>query len=97
MIARIGDRIFVSDLGSALGTIVNGQLIGHDFTKDTAPLHRGENLIVAGGRDSPFALSVSVSQKSTPATTRHSGLFDASNSVMPGGTVKRLSLLGGLA
>jgi hypothetical protein len=61
IIARSGDQLLVSDLGSTLGTTVNGQAIGHDFTKDTAPLHRGENLIVAGGRDSPFALSVSVS------------------------------------
>jgi pSer/pThr/pTyr-binding forkhead associated (FHA) protein len=31
MIARSGDRLVVSDLGSALGTIVNGQPIGHHF------------------------------------------------------------------
>jgi CRP-like cAMP-binding protein len=61
IIARSGDQLLVSDLGSTLGTIVNGRPIGHDFMKDTAPLHRGENHIVAGGRDSPFALSVSVS------------------------------------
>lgn len=60
MIARSCGHLLVSDLGSTLGTIVNGQSIGHDFTKDTASLHRGENFIVAGGRDSPFALSVSV-------------------------------------
>ena len=60
MIARSGDQVLVSDLGSTLGTVVNGQPIGHDFTKDTAPLHLGENHVVAGGRDSPFALSVSV-------------------------------------
>ncbi len=61
MIARNGDQLLVSDLGSTLGTIVNGRPIGHDFTKDTALLQRGENIVVAGGRDSPFALSVSVS------------------------------------
>jgi CRP-like cAMP-binding protein len=60
MIARSGGQLLVSDLGSTLGTIVNEQSIGHDFTKDTAWLRRGENFIVAGGRDSPFALSVSV-------------------------------------
>jgi CRP/FNR family transcriptional regulator, cyclic AMP receptor protein len=60
MIARSGGQLLVSDLGSTLGTIVNGQSIGHDFTKDTASLRRGENFIVAGGRDSPFALTVSV-------------------------------------
>jgi hypothetical protein len=34
MILRSGDRLLVSDLGSALGTIVNGQAIGHHFMKD---------------------------------------------------------------
>ena len=61
MIARIGDQLLVSDLGSTLGTIVNGRPIGQDFTKDTAPLQRGENHVVAGGRDSPIALLVLVS------------------------------------
>jgi CRP/FNR family transcriptional regulator, cyclic AMP receptor protein len=62
MITRSGDRLFVSDLGSTLGTIVNGQGIGHLFTKDVAPLHRGENHVVAGGWDSPFEFLVSISQ-----------------------------------
>ena len=61
MIARSGDQLLVSDLGSKLGTIVNSRAIGYHFTKDVAPLHRGENHVVAGGRDSPFALSISVS------------------------------------
>ena len=60
MIARSGDRLLVSDLGSALGTIVNGQAIGHHFMKDAAPLHRGENHVVAGGWDSPFVFLVSI-------------------------------------
>jgi CRP-like cAMP-binding protein len=59
MIARNGNQLVASDLGSTLGTIVNGQAIGHHFMKDAAPLHRGENHIVAGGRDSPFAFLVS--------------------------------------
>jgi CRP-like cAMP-binding protein len=61
MIAQSGGRLLVTDVGSTLGTLVNGQGIGQHFTKDTAPLHRGENSIVAGGHDSPFAWSVSVS------------------------------------
>ncbi len=32
-----GDRLVVSDLGSALGTIVNGQPIGHHFMKELHP------------------------------------------------------------
>jgi hypothetical protein len=61
MIARSGTQILVSDLDSALGTIVNGRAIGRHFMTDTAPLHRGENQVVAGGRDSPFAFMVTVS------------------------------------
>ena len=61
MIARSGNQLLVSDLGSALGTIVNGRAIGHHFMKDAAPLHHGENHVVAGGRDSSFAFLVSVS------------------------------------
>lgn len=61
MVARSGNRLLISDLGSKLGTIVNGQAIGHHFTRDSAPLRHGENHIVAGGRDSHFEFLVSVS------------------------------------
>jgi CRP/FNR family transcriptional regulator, cyclic AMP receptor protein len=54
------DRLVVSDLGSKLGTVVNGQPIGWDFMRDSAPLHRGENRIIAGGRGSPFEFVISV-------------------------------------
>jgi CRP-like cAMP-binding protein len=60
MIARSGERLLVSDLGSALGTIVNGQPIGHHFKSDAAPLSSGENDVLAGGRGSPFEFVVSV-------------------------------------
>jgi len=60
MIVRGGGHLMVSDLGSTLGTLVNGQAIGHHFMKDAASLHRGENQIIAGGADSPFAFSLSV-------------------------------------
>jgi CRP/FNR family transcriptional regulator, cyclic AMP receptor protein len=60
MIARSGESLLVSDLGSALGTIVNGQPIGHHFMRDTAPLVQGNNDIVAGGRGSQFQFVVSV-------------------------------------
>lgn len=60
MITRSRDRLLVSDLGSRLGTIVNGCGIGHHFMTDAARLHRGENQIIAGGWGSPFEFVVSV-------------------------------------
>jgi CRP/FNR family transcriptional regulator, cyclic AMP receptor protein len=60
MILRNRDRLLVCDLGSTLGTIVNGQAIGLHFMKDGVPLHHGENHIIAGGWGSPFEFVVSV-------------------------------------
>jgi CRP/FNR family transcriptional regulator, cyclic AMP receptor protein len=48
----------VRDLCSTLGTIVNGEPIGDHFRADHAPLRAGENGVIAGGVDSPFAFSV---------------------------------------
>jgi hypothetical protein len=50
----------VRDLCSTLGTIVNGQPIGNHFGTDHAALGVGENEVIAGGADSPFVFSVSV-------------------------------------
>jgi CRP/FNR family transcriptional regulator, cyclic AMP receptor protein len=50
----------VRDLCSTLGTIVNGEPIGDHFRTDDAPLRAGENEVIAGGVDSPFAFSVSI-------------------------------------
>jgi hypothetical protein len=61
IICRAG-RLLVSDLGSTLGTILNGQGIGHHFMRDAAPLNTGENRVVAGGRGSPFDFVISVGQ-----------------------------------
>jgi len=60
MITRDQDRLFVSDLGSTLGTVVNGLAIGHNFMRDTAPLRRGDNRVIAGGLGSPFDFLLSV-------------------------------------
>jgi len=60
LIARGASGYRVTDLGSALGTIVNGQAIGHHFAKDTAQLNRGDNHIVAGGHDSSFKFLVTI-------------------------------------
>ncbi len=60
-IMHSGGRLVVADLGSTLGTSVNGQALGHQFARDAAPLHRGENRVVAGGADSPFDFTLTVS------------------------------------
>ena len=67
MVVRFCDRLLAVDLGSALGTIVNGQAIGHHFRRDDTILHAGENEIIAGGRDSPFAFTLSIGQNAQPA------------------------------
>lgn len=56
--ARLG--IVVRDLGSDLGTTVNGQFLGGIFAKDTCRLQRGPNVVVAGGLDSPFVFEITV-------------------------------------
>ncbi len=59
-IIQSGGQFLISDLGSHLGTIVNGQAIGHHFTHDTAVLQPGKNRILAGGLSSPFKFALSV-------------------------------------
>jgi CRP-like cAMP-binding protein len=48
----------VLDLGSALGTEVNGVFVGHNFGKDFEYLKLGENKVTAGGVGSPFTFKV---------------------------------------
>lgn len=48
-------RIGVRDLGSTLGTQVNGEFLGGDAPRDRMPLEIGENMVLAGGENSPFA------------------------------------------
>lgn len=55
---RLG--LVVRDIGSELGTMVNGQYIGGIFAKDAMTLQVGTNTVVAGGRGSPFVFEVLV-------------------------------------
>ena len=55
-----GGEVMVRDLASTLGTIVNDRAIGRDFPVDSAPLHRGDNTIIAGGKGSPFVFRVTL-------------------------------------
>jgi hypothetical protein len=54
--------IWVVDLGSTLGTQVNGEFLGRDFSKDFVYLRMGENRISAGGIDSPFTFRAVMEQ-----------------------------------
>ena len=56
-----GGRVWLRDLGSDLGTIVNAVPLGQDFPIDGVPLRRGANAVVAGGVGSPFVFDVTLS------------------------------------
>jgi pSer/pThr/pTyr-binding forkhead associated (FHA) protein len=53
-----GDGYAVRDEGSHLGTTVNGVLIGQHAGRSLERLKPGENTVVAGGQDSPFAFRI---------------------------------------
>lgn len=55
---RLG--LVARDLGSDLGTTVNGQFIGGIFAKDTCRLQPGVNTVAAGGLESPFVFKILV-------------------------------------
>ena len=55
-----GGGLAVRDDHSTLGTVVNDEAVGEQFPRSEAPLRRGENLVVAGGADSPFAFRLVV-------------------------------------
>jgi pSer/pThr/pTyr-binding forkhead associated (FHA) protein len=59
-ISRRANGYVVLDLGSTLGTQVNGESLGHNFGEDHKYLEAGENMIQAGGLDSPFTFKVLV-------------------------------------
>jgi hypothetical protein len=55
-------RIGVRDLGSTLGTQVNGEFLGGDAPRDRAPLEYGDNVVLAGGENSPFAFRAMIAE-----------------------------------
>jgi CRP/FNR family transcriptional regulator, cyclic AMP receptor protein len=55
------DEVWLRDLGSELGTIVNGTPLGRDFPIDGVALQIGTNSVVAGGKGSPFEFTLSLS------------------------------------
>lgn len=53
-------RFVTRDLGSTLGTKINENFLGTDFPSDFCELNMGENIISAGGSDTPFKFRVVV-------------------------------------
>lgn len=52
--------LIVRDLGSHLGTMVNGQRISRFDPEATAPLRLGANEVIAGGAESPYRFVVQI-------------------------------------
>jgi hypothetical protein len=50
----------IRDVGSQLGTLVNGERIGLDEPRNVVPLHIGENAIEAGAYGTPFHFVVAI-------------------------------------
>ena len=59
LIVRDGE-VVVRDLNSSLGTVVNDRPLGRSFPRDSAPLHKGENTLIAGGKGSPFVFTLTL-------------------------------------
>ena len=60
VIERGNNALMIRDVGSQLGTVVNGERISIDERTNAVPLHIGENEITAGGADTPFAFIVDI-------------------------------------
>lgn len=62
-----GDALILKDLGSQLGTMVNGERISRFDREDSAPLHIGLNMVTAGGADSTYSFIVQLEPKDAAA------------------------------
>jgi CRP/FNR family transcriptional regulator, cyclic AMP receptor protein len=59
-IELIENRPAIRDLGSYLGTVVNGSRIAKFENSEVALLQIGQNLVLAGGDDSPYSFAIIV-------------------------------------
>jgi pSer/pThr/pTyr-binding forkhead associated (FHA) protein len=57
-IEREGDKYFVRDRGSTLGTVVNDVQIGVNYATLTRDLVKGENILVVGSARSSFRFRI---------------------------------------
>ncbi len=64
-IARRDGYLILRDLGSRLGTVVNGQSLSRYAQEATAVLHFGPNEIIAGAKDSPIRFQLVVEHRPT--------------------------------
>jgi hypothetical protein len=55
------EGLYLVDLGSRFNTIINGKEIGRGRGDYSAPLQKGENLVIMGGRDSPYKITITCS------------------------------------
>lgn len=60
VIERGHNALMIRDVGSQLGTVVNGLRIGIEEPLNAVALHIGENEIIAGGSDSPFRFVIEI-------------------------------------
>lgn len=60
LLEREGDGVIVKDRGSSLGTYVNDLLIGGTATEHQMRLEDGDNILVLGGRMSPYHFRVHI-------------------------------------
>lgn len=65
-IEREGDRFFVRDRGSRLGTIVNGEMLAHDISRLKAQLKVGENSLILGMKDSEIRYTINITGEVDP-------------------------------
>jgi CRP-like cAMP-binding protein len=59
-------RLSLRDLDSHLGTMVNGVRVAHFEYANTADLRFGENLVQAGGAESPYRFRIIVERNDAP-------------------------------
>lgn len=62
-VAKTAKGFAIRDFRTELGTKVNEVSLGEHFSRDVTLLQPGENLVVAGGSDSPFRFRILVDER----------------------------------
>jgi hypothetical protein len=61
-IAKTARGFAIRDFRTELGTRVNGVSLGEHFSRDVTLLESGDNLVIAGGSESPFRFHITVDE-----------------------------------